>query len=136
MPSVWGAAYSSGDNMSKQPKVEVLVRGSPVEFTFHALKNGGASIGLKQAALDTKASKAAKAAKTTKPTAKVTDGVRFDGTQAIIRIDGEDVATVDKPKGGQKAYKRAINSELWNGQGGSDNADVWAHRVKYSDLPK
>lgn len=124
------------------PKVEVLVRGTPVEFSFHALKNGGAAIGLKQKALDAKASKTTKAAKkAVKSAKKSADGVRFDGNEAIIRIDGEDVKTITKPKGTKpmKAWKRAINSELWNGQGGKEDEGanpIWGLKVTYGDLPK
>lgn len=121
--------------MSK-PKIEVLVNEKSVEFSFHALKNGGGTIGLKQKALDTKASKSTPKASETKKSAKVVDGVRFDGGQAIIRVGGVDVATIKDPKKGLKAYKRAINSNLWNEQGGKDDADIWAHKVTYGDLPK
>lgn len=122
---------------STKPEVEVLVRGQPVEFSFHALKNGGATIGLKQAALDTKASKTTKKApkKEAKTTKKeepsLVDGVRFDGDNAIIRINGVDVDTVPKPKGDKpkKAWKSAINSRLWNVHGGKDDQALWNLRV-------
>jgi len=127
-----------GETMSNNPKVEVLVRGKPVDFSFHALKNGGATIGLKQAALDTKASKTTKKAEpkaTKKAESKLVDGVRFDGDNAIIRINGKDVATISKPKGDKpkKAWKSAINSNLWNDQGGKDDQAVWNLRVTAKD---
>lgn len=121
-----------------QPKVEVLVAGKPVEHSLRVFKNGGANIHLEAGALDAKTSKTT--AKATE-TAKVVDGVRFDGTDAIIRISGKDVATIARPKVPKsqkpmKQWKTAINSNLWNDQGGKDDAKVWAYRVTYGDMPK
>jgi len=135
-----------GEKMAttKKPKVEVLVNGKPVEFSFRVLKNGGAVIGLKQKALDAKASKTTpKGSKVTKTTSKAKpskseptiDGVRFEGETAIIRINGADVGTIPSP-GGRKAWKRAINSNLWNAQGGAKDTTVWAHKVTYGDMPQ
>lgn len=121
--------------------VQVLVKGKPVEHSFRVLKNGGAVIGLKQDVLDAKASKTTKkpAKKQTKaPKSEATiDGVRFDGDQAIIRIGGKDVETIAAPGGSKprKAWKKAINSNLWNVQGGNKDQAIWNHKVGYGDMP-
>lgn len=126
--------------------VEVLVKGKPVEFSFRVLKNGGAVIGLRQKALDTKASAKAKPSTTKKApkkaakATKLVDGVRFDGDEAIIRINGADVENIPKPKvpsnqKPMKQWKKAINSNLWNAQGGAKDEAIWAHKVGYGDMP-
>ena len=124
--------------------VEVLVKGKPVEFSFRVLKNGGAVIGLKQKALDTKARKTTKkAAKKEAKTPAIVDGVRFEENEAIIRIGGKDVETIAKPNVAKaqkpmKQWKTAINSNLWNVQGGNENEGdnpIWAHKVTYGDMP-
>jgi hypothetical protein len=123
---------------TKKPKVEVLVNGTPVKHTFTVLKNGGATIGLKQKVLDTKASKTTKKAPKKEAKSEPTvDGVRFDGDNAIIRINGKDVDTIPAPGGDKprKAWKKAINSNLWNVQGGKDDPTVWALKVAYGDFP-
>lgn len=137
---------SIGETMTNtKPKVKVFVAGVSVDFSIHYLKNGGASIGLKQKALDTKASTKAKPSTTkkspkAKSSTKLVDGVRFEGTDAIIRIGGVDVDTIARPKVAKaqkprKQWKKAINSNLWNVQGGNKDATVWAYKVGYGDMP-
>jgi hypothetical protein len=136
------SANAEGENMkATNPKVEVLVNGKPVEHSFRVLKNGGAVIGLKQEVLNAKApvkaGKKPKAEKKPKATVAITDGVRYEDNVATIRIGGVDVATVSKPTGEKprKAWKKAINSNLWNAQGGAKDEAIWAFKANYGDMP-
>jgi len=132
--------------MNQKDDLQVLYKGQPVEFSFFVLKNGGATLGLKKATLNgaSKTTKKSASKKAAKPQA-IPDGVRFEGNDtAIIRLGGVDVDTITRPTvakgtstyGQSVAFRKAINSRLWNTHGGNESQTVWDLRVVTKDIPQ
>ena len=134
--------------MSKKIVVYLDGRKLPSKgLTFKVLHNGGAVVGIPKAALKGKANKKNK--KATAPAGA--DGVRFENNQAVVRLGGKDIQTLDLPKPdpklsdwqNQKARRKVANSYLWSIAQGEDRkaklaSPEWAIHVpvsQTSDIP-